>query len=182
MTETAMYPSPRRLAKPWTRAPAALMALLVLALGAGCTREAPPPVPRLAVAYDRPAEMIVVRVRNLPAGTRVTAIRLDGPDGRRVTPRTRRLRRGVSYEAGRPNVGVTARGGSSTGITPGISLSWDVFDWDWGAPSHRKLREVIAEIPAPADYLSPESRAWRVTVTLRDAAGTDRQKVAPAPG
>jgi len=176
-----MYSSPRRCAKPWTFGgrSAAILALLVLS---ACAREAPPPVPRLAVAYDRPNAMVMVRVQNLPAGTRVTAIRLEGPDGRRATPRTRRLRRGNAYEGGRPNVGLTARGGSASGITPGLSLSWNIFDWDWGAPEHRKVREVIAEIPAPADYLTPDADAWRVRAILRDATGRDRAKVAPAPG
>jgi len=51
-----------------------------------------------------------------------------------------------------------------------------------GAPENRKVREVIAEIPAPADYLTPDPDAWRVRAILRDATGRDRAKVAPAPG
>lgn len=183
-----MYPRSRRPAKlsvfKRVEALSILALCLSLALGACAGRE-PPPVPEIRAGHDRAGDSLTVRVVNLPAGTRVTSIRLTGPDGERYDGQDRRTRRGEVYRGGRPGIGVRAHGGSATGITPGLTLSWDVFDslgrGLWGGRETRDLREVSARIPLPEDYREPNPEAWRVVVTLRDASGRARDKTAPAP-
>jgi hypothetical protein len=160
---------------------AALAALGVL-LAACAGEPAPPARTTVETVLDMRAEAIRVTVRGLRASDRVASLGLVGPDGRRITAQTRQESRGVASTHRQPSVAVQARGGSASGIDPGLRLSFDLFDFDWGRDERRKLRRVTAAFPIPDGYRDTFA-GWRVEVVVIDAAGARqvRSKPAPAP-
>src|SRR3546814_17782462 len=77
-----------------------------------------------------------------------------------------------------PGVGIGARGGSSSGINPFISLGY-VFGGD---SEVRRSQRMTASIPLddPAAY-AQGYRDWRIELRYRDPLGEPQQISVPAP-
>ncbi len=162
--------------------PRAFLIAVLLALAACARAPAPAPHPQFAASLDESGEAVVLRVANLRAAQRVESIRLAGPDGREVPPATRRSLRGVTATDARPAVGITATGGSESGINPGLSLSLPLFGWVFGGsgPREEYRHGVVARLPLPEGY-ADEPGAWHLEVAITDAAGRTETRRIPAP-
>jgi hypothetical protein len=156
--------------------------LAVVALGvAGCASDGDPaPPPHLSAGFDAATDQVVVRVAELRPATRVAEVRLRGPDGATLAPVAKRRSRGVRTTQGDPDLGVTARGGSATGVTPGVSLSFDLFDWFGGRETERDVHGLTVRFDAPEGYRD-DPGAWHIAVTLVDPAGRRRTETLAAP-
>lgn len=145
-----------------------LIAFLVVA---GCaSREVPPPPGEVRARLDMGSETIRVTVANLRPSDRVDRLRLVGPEDRRIAPTQRGERRGTKAMHRNPSVGVHAEGGSASGIRPGISLSFGLFDWIWSRDTERRLRAVTATFPVPDGY-TEQPGEWRVEAVLMGQMG-----------
>ena len=164
-------------ARPRSRRCAAL-AGLCLAL-AGCAGDAPPtPTPTVSAILDRPAGVIRVTVAGLRPADQVESIRLMGPGGARVAPAQRSRASSVTATQSNPTVGVHARGGSASGIEPGLTLSFDLFDWSWSESQTRPQRRVTARFAIP-DGFRARPDAWHVEAVITDPTGAARRRRAP---
>lgn len=141
-----------------------------------------PVVPRGETAFASPfAEVVVVRVFDIPPGTAILDISLVGPEGRRLAaPDLVRSRSETGFgPVSRPSLGIGVTGGSESGITPSISLGWQAGRSAGAARSDRRVTGRIA-LPDPAAYRARPD-AWRVEVRYRDVTGLDRVLLLPAP-
>ena len=154
---------------------------LSLFLGA-CAGDSGPVAPTdVNARLDRGAGRIVVNVDGLRPSERVDRVRLVGPDGQVFAPETRRRARSVEATTRRPTVGVQARGGSASGIEPGLTLSLDLFDWSWGGSETVDRRRVTAVFAVPRGCCG-EANGWRVEAIVIDAAGQPRTYRRPVAG
>jgi len=160
----------------------AVVVAVLFALAACARAPAPAPHPQLAAHLDETGQAVVLRVANLRAAQRVGDIRLAGPDGREVPPAERRSLRGVTASDARPAVGVTATGGSESGINPGLSLSLPLFGWVFGGggPREEYRHGVVARFPLPDGYRA-DPGAWHLEVAITDATGRTETRRIPAP-
>ena len=158
-----------------------LCGLLALAACAGGEPESPRQV-RAAAGFTEPeASEVLVEVYEIPPGASIERILLLGPGGERLA--ASELRRSSS-EIGpgllaRPGIGVAVTGGSSSGVTPSLSLGYSVTRQS--GPS-RKTRQVTARIvlPDPAAYRAAAG-SWRVEIHYVDVTGDARVLTLPAP-
>lgn len=154
-----------------------MLVLLVAACNSGQT---PPPVPAIHANLAPARDTIAVTVTGLTPAERVARLRLVGPEGETVAPVTRRRARGVVSTDRRPSVGVTAEGGSASGVRPGLTLSWDLFDFEWARSETRARHSVTARFDVPPGYRkAPQD--WRIEAVLIDPAGGERTRSIPAP-
>lgn len=121
---------------------------------------------------------VVATVSGLRPADRVERFRLVGPDGTRLRPEDRRHSRSVRTTSGQPTVGVQARGGSASGIEPGLTLSLDLFDWVWGGSNTVDQRSVSAVFAVPPGGTSGLAD-WNVEAVIIDPAGHARTRRAP---
>lgn len=158
---------------------AVLLSILMLA---ACAREPAPPVyPRVSAERVESGRLLQLRVDNLRPGDSVGAIRLTGPAGESVGPVDRRGLHGTRGTHAEPSVGITAEGGSATGVNPGISLSLPLFDWVWGGPDREETRRaVLARLPLPKTARA-DPQAWALTVEITDATGRTETRRVPVP-
>ncbi len=164
------------------RRPAAFLALLLLALAVGaCAGDRNEAVrTRVSADLDRAANEIRATVSGLRPSEAVESFRLVGPDDVRHMPRRRIRSEHVAGTQSNPTVGVQARGGSASGIDPGLSLSFDLLDWTWGRSETRTQRSVTAVFAVPEAYRArPE--AWHVEAVITDPTGASRKRRAPVP-
>ena len=158
-----------------------LCCALVLAACAGDKPQSPRQVRAVAGFTGPEATKILVEVYEIPPGTAIERILLLGPGGERLAaPELRRS----SSETGpgllaRPSIGVAVTGGSSSGVTPSLSLGYGVTR---ASGPDRKTRQVSATIalPDPAAYRA-EAGSWRVEVHYLDVTGDARVLTLPAP-
>ena len=125
-----------------------------------------------------PAEAIEVLVFDVPPGRRVERIGLiDAQGGRHdaetLVPVTRTE---GGTEAG-PSIGIAVTGGSSSGITPSLTLGWSSV----GAEVERTSRRVAARVPIPdpTAYRANGAR-WRIEVDVVEIDGARRTLSFPA--
>lgn len=123
---------------------------------------------------------VAVRVDDIPPGRAILAMVLVDPEGKETPARNRQLvtREEGSGGASGPGVGVGASGGSSSGISPYISLGYIL---NLGR-DERRSQYLTAEI-TPEDMLryASEYRDSRIEVRFRDAEGSDGLLTIPAP-
>ncbi len=156
---------------------AAALALGLVAAACAGSREAPVRT-EVSTVFDRAAGEIRVTVAGLRPAERVESLRLVGPDDAHLAPRRRTHHESVEARRGHPTVGVQARGGSASGIEPGLSLSFDLFDWTWSGSETRRRRAVRAVFAVPEGYRNrPE--AWRVEIVVTDPTGAARTRHEP---
>lgn len=162
-------------------------AALVLSLGftGGCGGPAPhspaPPEGVMQVSARLaapPAEAVMVEIGKLPPGRRIEEVALLDPSGgRHIAPSLTKVRGTEGGLSSGPFVGVGVSGGSSSGISPSISLGWNVTGTD---PERATQRiEATVPIPDPADYRA-DSTHWRVEVIFTELDGERRTLMFPA--
>jgi hypothetical protein len=165
--------------------PFAAALILSLGLASGCGGPAPrrpaPPEGVMQVSARLaapPAEAVVVEIGKLPPGRRIEAVALLDPTGsRHVAPSLTVVRGTEGGLSSGPFVGVGVSGGSSSGISPSISLGWNVTGGD---PERATQRiEAAVPIPDPAAYRA-DSAHWRVEVIFTELDGERRTLVFPA--
>jgi hypothetical protein len=156
------------------------LALLVpFILLAGCAAGSQPP-PAMHVSARLDGQTIRLAVRDIPPGREITAVVLVDAAGAE-TPATARevvtREEGSGGNAG-PGVGIGASGGSSSGISPRISLGYLFRDDD----TVRRSRRMTAEIPLPdpAAYRAGY-RDWRIVLRYSDHLGSPQRINIPAP-
>lgn len=152
------------------------MAYLMLAGCAGSNSGALPMA--VNARWDRSDDVIRVTVAGLRPAEQVESIRLIGPEGDRLVPKRRTRASGVTATQSNPTVGVHARGGSASGIEPGLTLSFDLFDWSWNESETRPQRRVTATFAIPEGFRARPD-AWHVEAVISDPAGTARRRRAP---
>ena len=160
------------------------LAVLLLLFLASCARDEPvrPERLRAAAGFAGPeAEVVEVRVFEIPAGTTVERILLLGPDGERLE--AAEFARSIS-ESGpgfvaRKGIGVAVSGGSSSGVQPSVSLNYGLTR-EPGVD--RQTRRIVAAIPLadPAAYRAA-AEDWRVEVHYSDVTGAPQVLSLPAP-
>jgi hypothetical protein len=151
----------------------------VLCLGlAGCAGGEAPPGLTLTATSESANETIHVHVSGLRPAERVQRVRLVAPDGARFGPEERTRHRRVRATHGQPTVGVQARGGSASGIEPGLTLSFDLFDWAWGGSKTVRRHGVTAVFAMPPGYADAPGD-WRVEAVVADPTGQRRTRRAP---
>jgi len=166
----------------------ALLALALLAfvlLVGACAEDRPERAAVLGATArfaDRGRTAIEVVVFDIPPGTRIEEVALEGPRGERLATSDFRS---LSRESGaglvvRPGIGIGVTGGSSSGVNPSLSLGSQVTG-DPGDPG-RRSREVSAllVLPDPEGYREAAG-GWRLTVRYLDVVGATRQLAIPAP-
>jgi len=138
------------------------------------------PVAKIALdaRLDDRAGRIVARIDGLRPAERVGNVRLVGPRGKAFAAESRMQSRGVAATHGEPTIGVQARGGSASGIEPGLTLSLDLFDWSWGGSDTVSRRGVTAAFAVP-DAFRDTPTGWRVEAVVTDPAGGSRTYRAP---
>lgn len=150
---------------------------LTLAL-AGCAADPEPPRLALTTTRDQARETIRVHVTGLRPAERVDRLRLIGPDDVRLSPAKRTRHRTVRATHSQPTVGVQARGGSASGIEPGLTLSFGLFDWTWGGSTTADRRSVTAVFAVPPGYAeAPDD--WYVEAVVTGPTGQRRTRRAP---
>lgn len=155
-------------------------AVLMLTLGiAACAGDGDEGVrTRVSAKLDRAADEIRATVAALRPSEAVESLRLVGPEGARLAPLRRTRQESVAATQSNPTVGVQARGGSASGIDPGLSLSFDLFDWSWHTAETRTQRSVTAVFAVPEGYRA-KPEVWHVEVVVTDPAGPPRTRRAP---
>jgi len=117
----------------------------------------------------------------MPPVTAIEEILVLGPDGERLaapdlvhsTSET-----GPGFVA-RPGIGVAVTGGSSSGVTPSVSLGYGVTRKDGPSRRSRRVSATIA-LPDPAAYRANPA-AWRAEVHHTDVTGERRVLTLPTP-
>ena len=149
-------------------------ALLLLLLAACAEEGRPPPQggPRLLAGLNADGAAVELLVEDLPPGAAIREVWLDGPDGARLSGLLLSETAGPAAPGGaRPDIGLGATGGSSSGVKPSVSLHW--------GPAPRgptgSWRDSHWLIPVPA-ALRPRlaDSDWRVELHYRDADGIAR--------
>jgi hypothetical protein len=158
----------------------AIAIVLGIAL-AGCATTEQPRQLRLTAELDRSNETIGVRLVGLRPAENVTRVRLSGPQNQRIAPIQRSRHRGVRARHALPTVGVQARGGSASGIDPGLTLSLDLFDWSWGGSETVAQRSVTATFAIPDGYRR-DPDGWHVEAVVTNPTGQQRTYRTPVAG
>ena len=126
------------------------------------------------------AAAVDLAIDNIPPGREITALVLVDPQGGETPARNRELftREEASGGNAGPGVAVGASGGSSSGISPYLSLGY-LFRGD---DRVQRSRRLTAEIPltAPGAYAAGY-RDWRIEVRFRDQLGEQQRLSVPAP-
>ena len=151
-----------------------LLLCLALLLPAACAGGLKPPLrdPRPSAAYtEAEGPAIEVRVADIHPRARIRDVRLEGPDGARVSgvAVARLLPEAEGEGAGRPTVDLGVRGGSGGRIVPGVGLSW--------SPDGVTSYEEIWLIPLPGNLPRPlDPDSWRIKVDYLDSEGMARYR------
>jgi len=173
-----------RLRKTMARFPSAVITarravVLFALLATACAGEREPPR-SMHVSVSLVEQVVRLAVRDIPPGREITALVLVDGGGGETPARDREIltrEQGSGGNAG-PGVGIGASGGSSSGISPYISLGY-LFRND---ETSRRSRSMTAEIPLadPAAYAAGY-RDWRIVVRYRDQLGELQSLSVPAP-
>lgn len=160
----------------------AIIQLIALMLAA-CGGQGPlrPRTLKAVAGFAGPeATAIEVRITEIPPGVHVERVVAVGPGGRLLAASelSRSERESGPGLTSRPSLGLAVTGGSSSGVTPSLSLGWNLSG---GGPS-RRSRQVTAQIPLPdpAAFAS-EAADWRIEVHYIDVADQSRVLALPAP-
>jgi hypothetical protein len=157
---------------------------LVFSTLAGCGPERPehPLRVRATTAFTGPeATAIEVRVYEMPPGTVIEEILVLGPDGERLAAADlvhSASETGPGFVA-QPGIGVAVTGGSSSGVTPSVSLGYGVTRKDGPSRRSRQVTATVA-LPEPEAYRSNPA-AWRAEVHYSDVTGERRVLALPTP-
>jgi hypothetical protein len=161
----------------------AILCFVLLTLAAcGTERPETPLRVRAATAFTGPeATAIEVHVYEMPPGTVIEEILVLGPDGERFAAAElvhSTSETGPGFVA-RPGIGVAVTGGSSSGVTPSVSLGYGVTRKD--GPSRRSRRvSATVGLPDPAAYRTNWA-AWRAEVHYTDVTSERRVLTLPTP-
>jgi len=139
--------------------------LVAAALLAGCAGAGDAP-PRLDARLNESGDAVVLRMTGVAAGSELGTAELRLPErsvrGDGWTAPARRRDRAA------PRVGVGAYGGSSSGVTPVISLSLPLFGWSGGAAT--QARTLRLPLPEGVPRETAVGRPVRVPVLRADGA------------
>jgi len=150
---------------------------------AACATGGPeqPRVLKARAALDGPeATVVKVTVTEIPPGVAVERILMIGPGGQRLEADklARSTRESGPGLVSRPGIGIAVTGGSSSGVSPSVSLGWHAT----GGGRGRGSRQVTAVVPLP-DPVAYRAKAlqWRVEVHYSDVTGRRQVLALPAP-
>ena len=128
--------------------------------------------PRLIAGLNADGAAVEVFVEDLPPGAVIREVWLAGPDGERLSGVILGETQGPKAPGGaRPAVGVAARGGSSSGIDPSVSLSWGPERR--GPAAYWRSSHWLVPVP-PAQRPSLAVGGWRAELHYLDADGIGR--------
>lgn len=162
----------------------AILIPLVL-LATACTGQQPrhPLSLRASAGFAGPDAMVVeVRVFEIPPGTSIERVVLLAPTGERLAARelVRSVRETGPGLIARPRVGLAVTGGSSSGVTPALSLGYGIARAQGSSLRTRQVSALIT-LPDPAAYRATAPQ-WRIEVHYVDVTGDSRVHRLPAPG